>query len=81
MPRRPDATAVKRPIDAVLADHAKELMAVPGIVIVFVGALADGTPCITVGVRERTQEIERSIPRTLEGHPVVIQETGPLGPL
>ena len=72
---------MKRPVEAVLADHTKKLMAVPGVVIVSVGALPDGTPCITVGVSERTQEVERSVPRTLEGHPVVIQETGPLGPL
>ena len=71
---------VKRPIDTVLADHSRELMAILGVVIVFVGAQQDGTPCITVGVSKRSQEVERSIPRMLEGHPVVIQETGPLGP-
>jgi len=55
-------------------------MAFPGVVIVFIGAQPDGTPCITVGVSARTPAVERSIPRMLEGHPIVIQETGPLGP-
>lgn len=78
--KAPSSPAVKRPIDAVLADHTKTLMAVPGVVIVFVGALPDGTPCITVGVSEASDTVRRAIPPTLEGHPVVIQETGPLGP-
>lgn len=70
----------KRPIDQVLAAHAERLMAIPGVAIVFVGALEDGTPCIKVGVDARTPAIEKAIPRDLEGHPVVIEETGPIAP-
>jgi hypothetical protein len=61
-------------------DHSQKLMAIPGVAIVFVGARPDGTPCITVGVSERTPEVEWAIPRMIEGHPVVIQETGRIVP-
>lgn len=70
----------ERPIEEVLAAHATDLMGIPGVVAVYQGALADGTPCVTVGVAERTPETERRIPRTLEGHPVVVRETGPIAP-
>ena len=69
-----------RPIDDVLAAHSAELMATPGVVIVFVGALDDGSPCLTVGVVEESAAIRSAIPRRLEGYPVVVQVTGPLGP-
>ena len=72
--------SAKRPVDDVLAAHAEHLMSLPGVVIVFVGALEDGTPCIKVGVDTRTPALEKAIPRTLEGHPVVIVETGPVAP-
>ncbi len=72
--------SAKRPIDEVLAAHAERLMSLPGVVIVFVGALDDGTPCIKVGVDAHTPALEKAIPRTLEGHPVVIEETGPIAP-
>ncbi len=69
-----------RPIDEVLAAHSAELMATPGVTIVFVGALGDGSPCVTVGVVEENAAIRRAIPSRLEGYPVVVQITGPLGP-
>lgn len=71
---------MRRPIEEVQADHTAELLAIPGVTILFVGALADGTPCLKVGVRERTPEIARAVPRALEGWPVVIEETGPIAP-
>lgn len=70
----------RRPIGEVLAAHAAELMATPGVVIVFEGALADGSPCIKVGVAARTPALEAALPKTLEGYPIVIEETGPVAP-
>lgn len=70
-----------RPIEDVLAAHAKDLMAIEGVTMVYQGALEDGTPCIKVGVVETSDDLERAIPESLEGHPVVITETGEIGPL
>jgi hypothetical protein len=55
--------------------HTKELMALPGVVGVYVGE-KNGTPCIKVMVIEETPELKQRIPRQLEGHPVVIDVTG-----
>lgn len=69
-----------RPIEDVLAAHAADLMAIEGVVIVYQGALDDGTPCIKVGVVERSENVVGAIPESLEGYPVVIAETGKIGP-
>ncbi|PYJ10874.1 MAG: hypothetical protein DMF06_04800 [Verrucomicrobia bacterium] len=72
----------KRDINAVLRDHDKELLAIPGVVGVYVALLDDGkTPCLKVMLARKTAETERVIPRTLEGYPVVSEVTGEIRPL
>lgn len=71
----------KSNINVVMEAHTKELMALPGVVGVYIGALEDGSPCIKVMVIEKTPELERRIPNVLEGFPVVIIETGEILPL
>ena len=67
----------KRDINAVLAAHDRELLAIPGVVGVYVGALSDGrTPCLKVMLAEKNHETERKIPQTLDGYPVVTEVTG-----
>lgn len=71
-----------RDINTVLADHDKELLAIPGIVGVYVGLLSDEkTPCLKVMLARKDSSLERRIPRTLEGHPVVTEVTGEIRPL
>ena len=72
----------KRDINAVLRDHDKELLAIPGVVGVYVAVLEDGkTPCLKVMLARKSAETERAIPKTLEGHPVVCEVTGEIRPL
>ncbi|MCU0639760.1 MAG: hypothetical protein MUF59_07820, partial [Candidatus Krumholzibacteria bacterium] len=47
--------------------HVGELMAIPGVAGVAVGALGDGKPCIMVYVVKETAEHRRKIPKELEG--------------
>lgn len=68
---------MKRPVDAVLKEHADGLLALPGVVGVAVGKRR-GAPCIQVLVAKKTVALRRRIPADLEGYPVVILETGPL---
>jgi len=87
MPRENQATtsesnAARRDINLVLREHDKELMAIPGVVGVFVGLLPDGKrQCLKVMAAKKTPELERKIPKSLEGYPVVVEETGPIRPL
>ena len=67
-------------ITDVLARHTPRLMAVPGVVGTAEGE-QDGRPCIVVYVQEQTPEIERAIPKSIEGHPVRIEVSGEIGPL
>lgn len=71
-----------RDINAVLSDHDDALMAIEGVVGVAVGLLEDGkTLCIKVLVVRETPELARRIPSSLEGYPVVVEETGVIRPL
>lgn len=70
-----------RDINVVMQDHTAELMALPGVVGVYIGAREDSTLCIRVMVVSNTPELERKIPSVLEGHPVEIEETGVIRPL
>lgn len=71
-----------RDINAVLASHDQELLARPGVVGVCVGLLPDGqTFCLKVMLARKDPDLERQLPRTLEGYPVVIEITGEIRPL
>ena len=71
-----------RDINAVLRAHDKELLAIHGVVGVYVGVLDDGkTPCLKVMLAEKSAEAERAIPKSIKGFPVVIEVTGEIRPL
>ena len=62
-------------IKAVLREHTDRLMSLPGVVGTAIGE-CEGKPCIKVLVVKETPELVNEIPRTLEGYPVIIEETG-----
>ncbi len=66
---------VQKPIEEVLKEHTNKLMSIPGVVGT-AQSLCEGQPCIKVYVSKKTEKLERKIPKTLEGYPVVIKETG-----
>ncbi len=72
----------QRDINAVLAAHDKELLALPDVVGVYVGVLEDGrTPCLKVMLARKTPKFVRAVPRSIEGYPVVLEVTGEIRPL
>jgi hypothetical protein len=70
-----------RDINAVMTDHTSQLMAIPGVQGVAIGELEDHTPCILVLVVEETDEIDRKVPKVLEGHPVRLMVSGVIRPM
>ncbi len=75
-------SVIRKDINAVIKDHDKELLAIPGVVGVYVGLLPDDkTPCLKVMVVEETEDLRRMIPKSIEGYPVVIEESGVIRPL
>jgi len=68
-------------IKTVMEAHAPELLAIEGVTAVAIGALDDGTPCIKIYMVERTDRLVRRLPRTLGGHPVVVEESGVIRPM
>jgi len=73
--------APTRPIDEVLAEHDQEILTIPGVTMIYVGANPQGKPCLKVGVEVATPEVEERIPREIEGWPVVVEETGKIEPM
>jgi hypothetical protein len=69
-------------INDVLRAHDRDLLAIPSVVGVYVGVLDDEkTPCLKVMVVKKTPELEKQIPKSIEGYPVVIEETGVIRPM
>ena len=71
----------KRDINAVLRDNDQRVLAIPGVVGVYVAMLEDGkTPCLKVMLKAKTPAAERDVPKSIEGHPVVTEVTGEIKP-
>ncbi len=72
----------RKDINGVLKAHERELMALPGVVGIAVGLLPDNkTLCLKVLVVKETEELKNKIPKSLDGYPVVIEESGVIRPL
>jgi len=66
-----------RDINAVLAAHDKELLAIPDVVGVYVGTSGDERQvCLKVMLARKNPESERKIPPMIEGYRVVTEVTG-----
>lgn len=77
-----NSSNLRRDINMVLRDHDSELMAIPGVVGVYVGQLKDGkTPCLKVMAARKTPQLKRQVPNSLEGYPVLVEETGVIRPI
>ncbi len=65
----------KPPIQEVVERYTDSLLSVPAVVGVAQGE-SGGRPAIQILVVRRTPEFDARLPRTLDGYPVVIVETG-----
>ena len=68
-------TMSSRSITEVLKEHTNELMSMPGVVGVSQG-ICNNKPGIKVYVSEITSELDKEIPKNLEGYSVCVEETG-----
>ena len=72
----------RKDINTVLKDYDNDLLTIPGVVGVYVGLLPDDkTPCLKVMVVKETEDLKGKIPESIEGYPVVIEESGVIRPL
>jgi hypothetical protein len=62
-------------IEVVLKEHTQAIMSIPGVVGVGQG-LCEGKPCVKVFVIKKTLDLDQKIPDTLDGYPVMVEETG-----
>lgn len=65
----------KRTIEQVQQAHTADWMTVPGVEGTAIG-LFEGKPCIKVFSSIAPEQLRDKIPSTVEGYPVIIEETG-----
>ena len=65
----------ERTIEQVQEEHTDEWMAIPGVEGTAIG-LFEGKPCIKIFTSSKPQQIRDKIPSKVEGHTVIIEETG-----
>jgi uncharacterized protein with ATP-grasp and redox domains len=68
-------------IDEVIKVYADSMLAIPGVVGLYHGLDENGESCLKVMVVEKTAELEKKIPKQIEGYPVEIDETGEIKPM
>ena len=64
-----------RTIEEVLRAHTGQLMSLPGVVGTAQG-VCSGRPCIKVYIVRKSDELDRTIPDTIEGYQVMMEESG-----
>jgi hypothetical protein len=65
----------ERTIEQVQEEHTDAWMAIPGVEGTAIG-LYEGKPCIKIFSSRKPQQLRDKIPSTVEGYPVIIEETG-----
>ena len=65
----------ERTIEQVQEEHTDEWMAIPVVEGTAIG-LFEGKPCIKIFPSRKPQQLRGKIPSTVEGYPVIIEETG-----
>jgi hypothetical protein len=76
-----ETPARRADINNVLTAHERELLAIPGVVGIYVGVLDDRkSPCLKIMLARRTPE-SKQIPAQIDGFPVRLEVTGEIRPL
>jgi len=65
----------ERTIEQVQEEHTDDWMAIPGVEGTAIGLFED-KPCIKIFSSRKAEELRAKIPSTIEGYPVIIEETG-----
>jgi hypothetical protein len=79
--KQEQSTQSMKTIDDVIKIHSERLLAIPGVVGVYHGLTDDSVSCLKVMVKKKTHDLEKVIPKTLEGFTVIIEETGEIRPM
>ncbi len=65
----------EKTIEEVLKEHTDEWMSIPGVVGTAIGEF-EGKACIKMYLVEKSEELEKKFPASLEGYLILLEETG-----
>lgn len=71
----------KKPIEQVLKDNQEMLLAIPGVQGFYQGKSEKGEDRIVIMVDSLSNKNRDKFPDSLEGYPVIVEETGKIVPL
>jgi hypothetical protein len=74
-PMDKDVHASGKTIQQVQEENTSQWMAIPGVEGTAIG-LYKGKPCIKIFSSKKTKDLRAVIPSTVDGYPVIIEETG-----
>ena len=63
-------------IKQVKAEHEQRLLALPGVVSIGIGLDSSGNQAIIIGVEKDDSEVNRQLPKELEGYTVIVRQVG-----
>ncbi len=69
-PAEKEKPVPERPITEVMNENVDRIMALDEVVMVAIGELKDGTPCIQIYVKYKSDILAEEIGVEIEGHPV-----------
>lgn len=76
-----EKTMQKKPVEIIFEEHQDEWLAIPGVQGFYQGEAENGDEIIVIMVDKNTEEIRKALPDSVEGYPVIIEETGVIKPL
>lgn len=65
----------KKTIEQVQEEHTGQWLAIDGVEGTAIG-LYKGKPCIKIFSSKKAEDLQEMIPSTVEGYPVIIEESG-----
>lgn len=71
----------KKPIEQVLKDNQEMLLSIPGVQGFYQGKSENGEDRIVIMVDTLSNKNRDKFPDSLEGYPVIVEETGKIIPL
>jgi hypothetical protein len=78
---RNEKSMQKKSIEVIFKEYQEEWLAIPGVQGFYQGESENGDEIIVIMVDKITDEIRKTLPDSVEGYPVIIEEVGVIKPL
>jgi hypothetical protein len=71
----------KKSIEIIFKEYQDEWLAIPGVQGFYQGESENGDEIIVIMVDKKSEDLQKALPDSVEGYPVIIEEVGVIKPL